>query len=144
MAHGRKSELGLVAWCSESLSELRYPRNRKPFLVDVISIGDIISQWESGFGELQYRVHETLSGHRFTTAVRGQGEIEALHRAVDVTFREAEQTTAERKRANKLGWLRRFANASLKRIKDPEASIPGRMPRAGWNRDTWEQVLFGI
>jgi predicted transposase YbfD/YdcC len=87
-----------------------------------------------------YILSRYLSGKRFSEAVRGHWEIEAMHWVLDVTFREDESRTRERTLGNNLSWLRRFAVTLLKRhpIKD---SLRGKMIRCMLNTAFLTEVL---
>jgi predicted transposase YbfD/YdcC len=82
-----------------------------------------------------------LTGKRFAQAVRGHWGIEnSLHWVLDVTFDEDQSRTRQRRMADNLSWLRRFAISLLKRhpLKD---SIKGKSQIAGWNNEFLMEVL---
>jgi predicted transposase YbfD/YdcC len=82
-----------------------------------------------------------LTGKRFAQAVRGHWGIEnSLHWVLDVTFDEDQSRTRQRRIADNLSWLRRFAISLLKRhpLKD---SIKGKSEIAGWNNEFLMEVL---
>lgn len=82
-----------------------------------------------------------MSGKRFAQAVRGHWSIEnSLHWVLDVTFDEDQSRTRNRRMANNLAWLRRFAISLLKRHPATD-SIKGKSRIAGWNNDFLMQVL---
>ena len=82
-----------------------------------------------------------LSGRRFAQAVRGHWGIEnSLHWVLDVTFDEDQTRTRERRMADNLSWLRRFAISLLKRHPSKH-SIKGKSEIAGWNNDFLMEVL---
>ena len=88
-----------------------------------------------------YIVSAYLSGRRFAQAVRGHWSIEnTLHWQLDVTFREDDSRVRDRRLANNLAWLRRFAISLLKRHPSSH-SIKGKVQMAGWNNDFLLQVL---
>ena len=78
---------------------------------------------------------------RFAKAVRGHWAIEGtLHWCLDVTFREDESRLRNRKAADNLAWLKRFAISLLKQQKDKD-SIAMRRRKAGWSTDYLAKVL---
>jgi predicted transposase YbfD/YdcC len=82
-----------------------------------------------------------LSGKRFQQSTRGHWGIEnSLHWVLDVTFNEDQSRARERRLADNLSWLRRFAISLLKQhpMKD---SIKGKSQIAGWSDDFLMQVL---
>jgi predicted transposase YbfD/YdcC len=82
-----------------------------------------------------------LSGKRFAQAVRGHWGIEnSLHWVLDVTFAEDQSRARERRLADNLSWLRRFAISMLKQHPSKD-SIKGKMQIAGWNNAFLTQVL---
>lgn len=82
-----------------------------------------------------------LSGKRFAQAVRGHWGIEnSLHWVLDVTFAEDQSRARERRLADNLSWLRRFAISMLKQHPSKD-SIKGKMQVAGWNNAFLTQVL---
>lgn len=83
-----------------------------------------------------------MSGKRFAQAVRGHWSIEnSLHWVLDVTFDEDQSRTRNRRMADNLSWLRRFAISLLKRH-PATGSIKGKSRIAGWNNDFLMQVLI--
>lgn len=81
------------------------------------------------------------SGRRFADAVRGHWSIEnSLHWVLDVTFDEDQSRTRNRRMADNLAWLRRFAISLLKRHPSKD-SIAGKSRVAGWNNDFLFEVL---
>lgn len=87
-----------------------------------------------------YILSRYLSGKRFSEAVRGHWGIEAMHWALDVTFREDDSRTRERALGNNLSWLRRFAVTLLKRHPTKD-SLRGKMLRCMMNTDFLTEVL---
>ena len=82
-----------------------------------------------------------LSGRRFAQAVRGHWGIEnSLHWVLDVTFDEDQTRTRERRMADNLSWLRRFAISLLKRHPSKH-SIKGKSEIAGWSNGFLMEVL---
>jgi len=94
-------------------------------------------------GDVRYFISSRyLSGRRFAQAVRGHWGIEnSLHWVLDVTFDEDQSRTRERRMADNLSWLRRFAISLLKRHPS-KASIKGKSRIAGWNNDFLMEVLI--
>lgn len=83
-----------------------------------------------------------LSGKRFAQAVRGHWGIEnSLHWVLDVSFNEDQTRTRNRRAANNLSWLRRFAISLLKQHPSQD-SIVGKSRIAGWNNDYLMEVLI--
>jgi predicted transposase YbfD/YdcC len=97
-------------------------------------------------GKTTTDVRYYLSSLRFgikqvATAVRGHWGIEnTLHWCLDVTFREDDNRTRNRRAADNLAWLKRFAISVLKQQTDKE-SIAMRRRMAGWNIEYLAQVL---
>lgn len=82
-----------------------------------------------------------LSGKRFAQSVRGHWAIEnSLHWVFAVTFNEDQSRARERRLADNLSWLRRFAISLLKQHPSKD-SIKGKSQVAGWNDDFLMQVL---
>ncbi len=82
-----------------------------------------------------------LSGRRFAQAVRGHWGIEnSLHWVLDVTFDEDQSRTRQRRMADNLSWLRRFAISLLKRHPSKH-SIKGKSEIAGWSNQFLTEVL---
>ena len=82
-----------------------------------------------------------LSVRRFANGVRGQWGIEnTLHWCLDVTFREDESRLRNRRAADNVAWLKRFAISLLKQCKDKN-SVAMRRRMAGWNTEYLLQVL---
>ena len=92
--------------------------------------------------ELRYFISSLRLGvKRFAGAVRGHWGIEnTLHWCLDVTFREDESRLRNRRAADNVAWLKRFAISLLKQRTDKE-SIAMRRRMAGWNTDYLSQVL---
>ncbi|MHC4407168.1 MAG: ISAs1 family transposase [Planctomycetota bacterium] len=93
-------------------------------------------------GDVRYFIaSRLLSGKRFAQAVRGHWGIEnSLHWVLDVTFDEDQSRARERRLADNLSWLRRFAISMLKRHPSKD-SIKGKSEIAGWNNDFLMEVL---
>jgi predicted transposase YbfD/YdcC len=93
-------------------------------------------------GDVRYFIaSRLLSGKRFAQAVRGHWGIEnSLHWVLDVTFDEDQSRARERRLADNLSWLRRFAISMLKRHPSKD-SIKGKREIAGWNNDFLMEVL---
>jgi len=94
-------------------------------------------------GDVRYFITSCyLSGRRFAQAVRGHWGIEnSLHWVLDVTFDEDQNRTRERRLADNLSWLRRFAISLLKRHPSNH-SIKGKSQIAGWSNEFLMQVLM--
>ena len=93
-------------------------------------------------GDVRYFISSRyLSGKRFAQAVRGHWGIEnSLHWVLDVTFDEDQSRTRERRMADNLSWLRRFAISLLKRHPSKH-SIKGKSQIAGWSNEFLMEVL---
>jgi len=93
-------------------------------------------------GDVRYFITSRyLSGSRFAQAVRGHWGIEnSLHWVLDVTFDEDQSRTRERRMADNLSWLRRFAITLLKRHPSKH-SIKGKSQIAGWSNEFLMEVL---
>jgi predicted transposase YbfD/YdcC len=93
-------------------------------------------------GDTRYFISSRfLSGKRFAQAVRGHWGIEnSLHWVLDVTFDEDQSRTRERRMADNLSWLRRFAISLLKRHPSKH-SIKGKSQIAGWSNEFLMEVL---
>jgi predicted transposase YbfD/YdcC len=81
-----------------------------------------------------------LSGARFANVVRQHWGIEALHWVLDVNFNEDQTRTQERRLANNLSWLRRFAIGLLKKLPGNE-SLRGKQRAVNWSTDVLTQLL---
>ena len=94
-------------------------------------------------GDVRYYISSCfMSGQRFAQAVRDHWRIEnSLHWVLDVTFDEDQSRTRNRRMANNLSWLRRFAISLLKRHPATD-SIKGKSRIAGWNNDFLMEVLI--
>lgn len=94
-------------------------------------------------GDARYFISSCyLSGQRFAEAVRNHWSIEnSLHWVLDVTFGEDQSRTRNRRMADNLSWLRRFAVSLLKRHPAKE-SIRGKTRMAGWNNQFLMEVLM--
>ena len=93
-------------------------------------------------GDVRYFIlSRYLSGPRFAQSVRGHWGIEnSLHWVLDVTFAEDQSRARDRRLADNLSWLRRFAISLLKQHPSKH-SIKGKSEIAGWNNDFLLQVL---
>jgi len=93
-------------------------------------------------GDVRYFIASRfLSGQRFAQAVRGHWGIEnSLHWVLDVTFDEDQSRTRQRRMADNLSWLRRFAISLLKRHPSKH-SIKGKSEIAGWSNEFLMEVL---
>jgi len=93
-------------------------------------------------GDVRYFIASRfLSGQRFASAVRNHWGIEnSLHWVLDVTFDEDQTRTRNRRMADNLSWLRRFAISMLKRHPSKD-SIKGKSEIAGWNNDFLMEIL---
>ena len=93
-------------------------------------------------GDVRYFITSRyLTGKRFAQAVRGHWGIEnSLHWVLDVTFDEDQSRTRERRMADNLSWLRRFAINLLKHHPSKH-SIKGKSQIAGWNNEFLMEVL---
>ena len=102
----------------------------------------ISEQGDKETSDVRYFISSLPMGvQRFAKAVRGHWAIEGtLHWCLDVTFREDESRLRNRKAANNLAWLKRFAISLLKRQNDKE-SIAMRRRKVGWNTNYLEKVL---
>ena len=75
-------------------------------------------------------------------AVRGHWGIEnSLHWVLDATFDEDQNRTRQRRMADNLSWLRRFAISLLKR-RLAQTSIFGKSRIAEWNNDFLMEALI--
>jgi len=92
--------------------------------------------------EVRYFISSLRLGvKRFAGAVRGHWGIEnTLHWCLDVTFREDESRLRDRRAADNVAWLKRFAISLLKQCTDKE-SIAMRRRMAGWNIDYLAKAL---
>lgn len=92
--------------------------------------------------EVRYFISSLRLGvRRFASGIRGHWGIEnTLHWCLDVTFREDESRLRDRRAADNVAWLKRFAISLLKQRTDKE-SIAMRRRMAGWNTDYLSQVL---
>ena len=102
----------------------------------------ISQQGDQETSEVRYFISSLRLGvKRFAQAVRGHWSIEnTLHWCLDVTFREDESRLRNRRAADNVAWLKRFAISLLKQCQDKE-SIAMRRRMAGWNTDYLAQVL---
>ncbi|MFH1107759.1 MAG: ISAs1 family transposase [Planctomycetota bacterium] len=94
-------------------------------------------------GDARYFISSCyLSGKRFAEAVRNHSSIEnSLHWVLDVTFGEDQSRTRNRRMADNLAWLRRFA-VSLLKCHPAKESIRGKSRMAGWNNEFLMEVLM--
>ncbi len=93
-------------------------------------------------GDVRYFIASRyLSGQRFAQSVRGHWGIEnSLHWVLDVTFDEDQSRARDRRLADNLSWLRRFAISLLKQHPSKH-SIVGKSEIAGWDNNFLLQVL---
>ena len=93
-------------------------------------------------GDVRYFIASRfLTGKRFAQAVRGHWGIEnSLHWVLDMTFDEDQSRTRQRRMADNLSWLRRFAISLLKRHPSKH-SIKGKSEIAGWSNEFLMEVL---
>ncbi len=83
-----------------------------------------------------------MSGERFAAAVRGHWGIEnSLHWVLDVSFGEDQSRTRNRRMADNLAWLRRFAVGLLKNHPGKQSTI-GKRRMAGWSNAFMTEVLM--
>jgi len=81
----------------------------------------------------------------FARAVRGHWGIEnSCHWSLDMTFREDESRVRDRRLAETLAWLRRFALGLLKQHPDTKKSLVMKRRLAGWSTTFLSEVLFGV
>ena len=107
----------------------------------VVAIRNSESQGKTTTDVRYYLASLRLGVKQAATAVRGHWGIEnTLHWCLDVTFREDENRTRNRRAADNLAWLKRFAISVLKQQTDKE-SIAMRRRMAGWNIEYLAQVL---
>jgi len=110
------------------------------------AIGMVISMTTLGDGsergDVRYFIASRyLSGPRFAQSVRGHWGIEnSLHWVLDVTFDEDQSRARDRRLADNLSWLRRFAISLLKQHPSKH-SIVGKSEIAGWDNAFLLQVL---
>ena len=84
---------------------------------------------------------QRLGVKRFADAVRSHWGIEnSLHWVLDVTFGEDQSRTRDRRLANNLALLRRFAIGLLKRHPSKH-SIKGKRQIAGWNNNFLAEIV---
>lgn len=93
-------------------------------------------------GDTRYIISSRfLSGERFAEAVRYHWGIEnSRHWVLDVTFGEDQCRTRNRRMANNLSWLRRFAISLLNRHPSKHR-IKGKSDIAGWNNEFLMEVF---
>jgi len=107
-----------------------------------IAVRTTVSSDGATSGDVRYFIASRfLSGKRFAQAVRGHWGIEnSLHWVLDVTFAEDQSRTRQRRMADNLSWLRRFAISLLKRHPSKH-SIKGKSEIAGWSNEFLTEVL---
>ena len=82
---------------------------------------------------------------QFARAVRGHWGIEnTCHWSLDMTFREDESRARDRRLAENLGWLRRFALGLIKQHPDKKMSLVMKRRLAGWSPAFLSELLFGV
>lgn len=96
-------------------------------------------------GEVQCYISSTKRNAKlFARASRGHWSIEnSCHWSLDMTFREDESRVRDRRLAETLAWLRRFALGLLKQHPDTKKSLVMKRRLAGWSTDFLSEVLFG-
>lgn len=109
------------------------------------TIGQVVSITERDgkeTSEVRYYLSSLPPGvKRFAEAVRGHWAIEnSLHWVLDVTFREDESRSRDRRLAENLAALRRLAIGLLKQHPSNH-SLRSKQRIAGWNADFLAQVL---
>jgi len=109
------------------------------------TIGQVISVTERDgreTSEVRYYLSSLKPGvKRFAEAVRGHWAIEnSLHWVLDVTFREDESRSRDRRLAENLAALRRLAIGLLKQH-PAKHSLRSKQRIAGWNADFLAEVL---
>jgi predicted transposase YbfD/YdcC len=83
------------------------------------------------------------NGKLFANAVRNHWSIEnTLHWSLDMTYREDESRSRQRKFAQNMSWLRRITLSLIKQHPGKESHIMKRR-MAGWSIDFMMQVLTG-
>ena len=138
--HGRRDERHYV------LAKLPEDFPLKPQWPGLAAIGMAVrtTQRADGTtsGDVRYFISSAFtSGQRFAEAVRGHWAIEnSLHWVLDVTFDEDRNRTRNRRIADNLSWLRRFAISLLKRHPS-EDSIKSKSRMAGWSNEFLMEVL---
>ena len=97
-------------------------------------------------GEVQcYLSSLKRNAKQFARAVRGHWGIEnSCHWSLDMTFREDESRVRDRRLAETLAWLRRFALSLLKQHPDTKKSLAMKRRLAGWSTPFLSEVLFGV
>jgi predicted transposase YbfD/YdcC len=99
----------------------------------VVAIRNSESQGKTTTDVRYYLSSLRLGIKQVAAAVRGHWGIEnTLHWCLDVTFREDDDRTRNRRAADNLAWLKRFAISVLKQQTDKEI-IAMRRRMAGWN-----------
>jgi predicted transposase YbfD/YdcC len=138
--HGRKDERCYV------LAKIPRDFPLKDQWPSVKAVGMAVRVTEQSDGstsgdERYFIISHYLSAKRFAQAVRGHWGIEnSLHWVLDVTFDEDQSRTRERRMADNLSWLRRFAISLLKRH-PAKHSIKGKSQIAGWSNEFLMEVL---
>ncbi len=139
-SHGRKDERNYVL----AKMPKGFPEKDKWPGATAIGMAVRVTQKPDGTisGDTRYFISSRLlSGKRFAEAVRGHWGIEnSLHWVLDVTFGEDQSRTRNRRMADNLSWLRRFAISLLKRHPSKH-SIKGKSDIAGWNNEFLMEVL---
>ena len=112
------------------------------------TLGLVIRTRETGgqeTGEVQCYISSLKRNAKlFARAVRSHWSIEnSCHWSLDMTFREDESRVRERRLAESLAWLRRFALSLLKQHPDKKKSLVMKRRLAGWSSDFLAEVLFG-
>jgi predicted transposase YbfD/YdcC len=96
-------------------------------------------------GEIQTYISSAKRNvKQFARAVRGHWGIEnTCHWSLDMTFREDESRARDRRLAENLGWLRRFALGLIKQHPDKKMSLVMKRRLAGWSPAFLSELLFG-
>ena len=94
-------------------------------------------------GEVRYYISSMKrSAKLFARAARGHWSIEnSCHWSLDMAFHE--DHSRDRRLAETLAWLRRFALGLLKQHPDTKKSLVMKRRLAGWSSDFLSEVLFG-
>ena len=97
-------------------------------------------------GEVQCYISSLKrNAKQFARAARGHWGIEnSCHWSLDMTFREDESRVRDRRLAETLAWLRRFALSLLKQHPDTKKSLVMKRRLAGWSTPFLSEVIFGV
>lgn len=111
------------------------------------TLGLVVYEHETKSGthttEIRYFISSLPMGvKQFARAVRSHWEIETTcHWSLDVTYREDDLRTRERRLAENLAWLRRFTLSLLKQHPGKQ-SLAMKRRLCGWNENFLLQVLL--